>query len=133
MSRRTGPSARFGLRQALRVFGPFARPHLPVLILSLVLVLGSTAFRLAKPWPLAFLVDEVLGKPRSDASFELLVIVVVAAVVGLAVLEAAVNFVRSYLMQTVARRWPSGSGSPSTSTSNGSRSPSTTGPGPGSS
>ncbi|MGH9037830.1 MAG: ABC transporter ATP-binding protein [Acidimicrobiia bacterium] len=98
------PSARFGLRQALRVFGPFARPHWPALLLALVLVLANTVFRLAKPWPLAFLVDEVLGRPRSDASFELLVVLVVVAVVALAVLEAAVGFVRSYLMQTVGQK-----------------------------
>ncbi len=104
MTRRAGASARFGLRQALRVFGPFARPHLPALALALVLVLANTAFRLAKPWPLAFLVDEVLGRRRSDASFELLVIVVVVAVVALAVLEAGVGFVRTYLMQTVGQK-----------------------------
>ncbi|MGH9040718.1 MAG: ABC transporter ATP-binding protein [Acidimicrobiia bacterium] len=104
MSRKSQPSARFGLRQALRVFGPFARPHLPALALSLVLVLGGTLFRLAKPWPLAFLVDDVLGKTRSDASFELLVLVVVGAVVALAFLEAAVNFIRSNMMQTVGQK-----------------------------
>jgi ATP-binding cassette subfamily B protein len=98
------PSARFGLRQAFRVFGPFARPHLPTLVLALVLVLSSTAFRLAKPWPLAFLVDEVLGKPRTDASFEFLVLVVVAAVIAIAALEAAVDFIRSYLMQIVGQK-----------------------------
>ena len=103
MRRRT-KSAAFGLRQALRVFGPFARPHIPALVLALVLVLANTAFRLAKPWPLAFLVDEVLGRPRSDATFEWLVVVVVVAVVALAVLEAAVGFARSYLMQTVGQK-----------------------------
>ena len=104
MSDPAKPSARFGLRQALRVFGPFARPHWPALALALVLVMANTGFRLAKPWPLAFLVDEVLGRPRSDASFELLVVLVVVAVVALAVLEAGVGFVRTYLMQTVGQK-----------------------------
>jgi ATP-binding cassette subfamily B protein len=104
MTRRSTASASFGVRQAMRVFGPFARPHRPALALALVLVLANTVFRLAKPWPLAFLVDEVLGEARSNASFELLVGLVVMAVVGLAAIEAGIGYARTYLMQSVGQK-----------------------------
>ncbi|HLF41634.1 MAG TPA: ABC transporter ATP-binding protein, partial [Acidimicrobiia bacterium] len=94
----------FGVRRALRVFGPFARPHLGSLVLALVLVLAGTVLKLAKPWPLAFLVDEVLGEPRSDGSFRLLVILVGVSVVGIAALDASLGFLRSYLTQVVGQK-----------------------------
>jgi ATP-binding cassette subfamily B protein len=96
--------AKFGARRALKVFGPFARPHFGSLALALFLVLVGTTFKLAKPWPLAFLVDEVLGKPRSDGSFTGLVVLVAGAVVALAALDAALGFVRSYLTQSIGQK-----------------------------
>jgi ATP-binding cassette, subfamily B, bacterial len=95
---------RFGVRRALRVFGPFARPHLGSLAVALALVLVGTGTKLLKPWPLAFLVDEVLGKPRSDGSFTGLVVLLSVAVVVLAALDAGLGFVRSYLTQAVGQK-----------------------------
>ncbi|MGH9001280.1 MAG: ABC transporter ATP-binding protein [Acidimicrobiia bacterium] len=95
---------KFGARRALKVFGPFARPHLPALTLAGVLLLAGTAFRLLKPWPIAFLVDTVLEPGRSRGSFEVLVIVVAAAVIAIAVLDAATGYLRTYLTQATGQK-----------------------------
>jgi ATP-binding cassette subfamily B protein len=94
----------FGGREALAVFGPFARPHLPALGFALLLVLVGTTFRLLKPWPLAFLIDDVVGTQRSDGSFTLMVFVVMGATVGIAVLDAFIGFVRSNLTRGIGQK-----------------------------
>jgi ATP-binding cassette subfamily B protein len=104
LPRRRGKTDSFGARQAFAVFGPFARPHVPALGFALFLVMVGTAFRLLKPWPLAFLIDRVIGEPRSDGSFTFLVIVVMTATVGIAVLDAVLGFVRSNLARGIGQK-----------------------------
>src|SRR6185437_10263585 len=51
------------LRRALRYF----RPDAPRIALVCLLILGSTAAGLLKPWPLAIIVDSVLGEKSTPA------------------------------------------------------------------
>jgi ABC-type multidrug transport system fused ATPase/permease subunit len=48
----------------------YARPHLALLVLALVLVVMAAAVSLAEPWPLAILVDSVLGTRPLPGPFE---------------------------------------------------------------
>ncbi|MGH9022478.1 MAG: ABC transporter ATP-binding protein [Acidimicrobiia bacterium] len=95
----------FNGRRAYKAFSGFARPHLPGLILAFGLMVLGTVLKLAKPWPLALLVDQALtGPPRSDRSFGLMVVVVMASTVALALLDAGIGYFRSYLLQRVGQK-----------------------------
>ena len=97
------PATGFGARSLVRVFGPFLRPHAPLFGVAVGAAVLSTAVGLLKPWPLKFLFDDVLiGEPRGDVQRVLLV--VVAAIAGVAVLDAVLAFCKTYLLTAVGER-----------------------------
>lgn len=57
-------TAERGIVRQLWRFHPYGRPHLPALGLGIGLRAGELAVDLAKPWPLAIVIDEVLGHKR---------------------------------------------------------------------
>lgn len=91
-------------RRALRVFGPFALPYKGSIAVAGLLVIAGTAVGLLRPWPLAYLVDELLRPGAAVENFELLLLAVVGAVVGLALLDAALGYLKQYLLRAVGQK-----------------------------
>ncbi|TQJ34024.1 ATP-binding cassette subfamily B protein [Arthrobacter sp. SLBN-122] len=90
----------------LRTFGPFLRPQWPGCLLAALLAVAGTGIALLKPWPLKYLFDEVLlpsGNPTSQDVQYILVLVVVA-LAGIAVLDSLVGAVRSYVLTVIGER-----------------------------
>ena len=48
-------------KRAVRMLYPFVRPHWRGFVPALLAVIAGTLLGLLKPWPLAFLIDDVLG------------------------------------------------------------------------
>lgn len=92
------------VRRAFRVFGPFALPHKGPIAFAAVLVIAGTGTGLLRPWPLAFLVDRLLRPEERVDGFEVLLLAVVAAVVGLALLDSALGYLKTYLLQAVGQK-----------------------------
>jgi ATP-binding cassette subfamily B protein len=106
MRRRGDAESPFAFLKDFRRIGPYLRPHKRLAIGSLVLMAASALMALLAPWPLALLLDTVLGeKPLPSllgwldglSTYELLTIAVVAGLVvtalehGLAVYDNYVN------------------------------------------
>ena len=95
------PGTRLRFREVVELFGPFLRPHRKAFALSLVLVLAGTAASLLKPWPLKFLFDELLapaGARRDSGEVQMLLLAVVVALAGIALLDSLLSFARTYLL-----------------------------------
>jgi ATP-binding cassette subfamily B protein len=93
-------------RTILRTFGPFLRPQWPGCVLAGLLAVAGTGVALLKPWPLKFLFDEVLlpdGGPVPQDVQGLLVLIVVA-LAGVAILDSLVGAARSYTLTFVGER-----------------------------
>lgn len=97
---RRGSSA----RRTLRVFGPFALPYKGSIAVAGLLVILGTAVGLLRPWPLAYLVDELLHPGAAVEHFELLLLAVVGAVVGLALLDAAIGYLKQFVLRAVGQK-----------------------------
>ncbi|WP_143087076.1 ABC transporter ATP-binding protein [Geodermatophilus ruber] len=93
-------------RVILRTFGPFLKPQWRGCLLAGLLAVAGTGVGLLKPWPLKYLFDEVLltnGAPvRPDVQRVLLLIV--AALAGIAVLDSLVGAARTYALTVVGER-----------------------------
>jgi ATP-binding cassette subfamily B protein len=90
----------------LRTFGPFLRPQWPGCLLAALLAVAGTGIALLKPWPLKYLFDEVLlptGNPTSQ-DIQYILVLVVAALAGIAVLDSLVSAARSYILTVVGER-----------------------------
>ena len=92
------------VRRAFRVFGPFALPHKASIALAGLLVVAGTGTGLLRPWPLAFLVDRLLRPEGPVDRFELLLLAVVSAVVGLALLDSALGYLKTYVLKAVGQK-----------------------------
>ena len=93
-------------RMILRTFGPFLRPQWPGCLLAALLAVAGTGIALLKPWPLKYLFDEVLlpsGNPTSQ-DIQYILVLVVAALAGIAVLDSLVSAARSYILTVVGER-----------------------------
>jgi ATP-binding cassette, subfamily B, bacterial len=106
MRRKHDEESPFAFLKDFRHIGPYLRPHKTLAITSLVLMATSAGMALLTPWPLAILLDTVLGnKPLPSligwldglSTYELLAIAVGAGLVftalehGLAVIDNYVN------------------------------------------
>jgi ATP-binding cassette, subfamily B, bacterial len=90
----------------LRTFGPFLRPQWPGCLLAALLAVAGTGIALLKPWPLKYLFDEVLlpsGNPTSQ-DIQYILVLVVVALAGIAVLDSLVSAARSYVLTVVGER-----------------------------
>jgi len=106
MRRKDETESPFAFLKDFRRIGPYLRPHKRLAMISLVLMAAAAGMSLLSPWPLAILLDTVLGnKPLPSligwldglSTYELLAIAVGAGLVftalehGLAVIDNYVN------------------------------------------
>ena len=92
-------------RAALSHFAPFLKPRKKGLVLALVLLLLETLTSLAQPWPLALILDYVLGTetiPLPVGGQTLLIGIVVLLVV-ISTASRAVTAFRRYLLSRLGQ------------------------------
>lgn len=104
-----------GMIYYLRRFGTYGRPFLGLLSLGVVLRIGELLADLAQPWPLAVIVDSVLGshplggvlapalQPFGGSRTSLLTAAVIASVV-LAAISAALDYLGDRIMNGAGER-----------------------------
>ncbi|HSE69325.1 MAG TPA: ABC transporter ATP-binding protein, partial [Nocardioidaceae bacterium] len=93
-------------RVMLRTFGPFLKPVWPAYALALGLAIVATGVGLLKPWPLKYLFDAVLV-PEADyqnADVDQVLVLIVLALAGIAILESVVTLLRDYVLTAVGER-----------------------------
>jgi ATP-binding cassette, subfamily B, bacterial len=106
---RTTHEASAGLRRlkgALSHFVPFLAPRKGGLLLALGLLLLATLTSLAQPWPLALILDYVLGDrtlPRFSPSAEVLLVGIVALLVVITAASRGVSAFRRYLLSRLGQ------------------------------
>jgi ATP-binding cassette subfamily B protein len=106
MRRKGDDKSPFAFLKDFRHIGPYLRPHKRLAVVSLVLMAASAGMALLAPWPLAILLDTVLGNKRLPSligwldglsTYQLLAIAVISGLVftalehGLAVIDNYVN------------------------------------------
>jgi ATP-binding cassette subfamily B protein len=97
----------WALWRALPRVGPYLRPYRRLLVVSSLTSVAAAALLLAEPWPLALILDSVLGKHDppgfvtvflgSDPGIYLLLGVAVGARFGIVLLSNAVNVLSDWL------------------------------------
>ncbi len=90
----------------LRTFGPFLRPQWPGCLLAGVLAVAGAGIALLKPWPLKYLFDEVLlpSAHLPPEAVQGVLVLVVVALAGIAVLDSLTGALRSYALTVVGER-----------------------------
>jgi len=92
-------------RRALSWFGPFLKPRRGGLVLALLLLLLETATSLAQPWPLALILDYVIG--GGELSFPVgdgaLLVGIAFLLVGISTASRAVAVFRRYLLSKLGQ------------------------------
>jgi ATP-binding cassette subfamily B protein len=92
---------------AARVLFPFVRPHWRGFLPALVSVVAVAILSLAKPWPLKFLVDDVLRVERGGPGPSIpgrLILGIAAAIVAIAVLQGLFSFIKEYFLTAASYR-----------------------------
>lgn len=96
------------VRRATALLVPYLRSEWRLVMLSLGSVLAATAVALLRPWPLKFLVDDVLqvgpGRQPNWADARQVVLGVAAAVLGIAVLQGMFAFTQKYWLSAASER-----------------------------
>jgi ATP-binding cassette subfamily B protein len=99
-------SDRIGVETA-RVLAPFLRSHWRGFMPAVVGLIAVSLLGLAKPWPLKFLIDDVLhvgqGETPPSVSFELIA-AIAGAIVGIAALQALFNYVKEFFLSATSQR-----------------------------
>ncbi len=92
-------------KTALSHFGPFLRPRKKGLLLALLLLLVETGTSLAQPWPLALILDYVLGDQTLPISLSqpVLLAVIAGLVVVIATTSRGVTASRRYLLSKLGQ------------------------------
>src|SRR5829696_10191636 len=87
-------------KTALSHFAPFLAPRKKGLLLALVLLLLETGTSLAQPWPLALILDYVLGAERLPLQIngQVVLIGIVVLLVTISIASRAVTAFRRYLL-----------------------------------
>ena len=107
---RTTAGATAGLRRlkgALAHFVPFLAPRKGGLILALFLLLLETLTSLAQPWPLALILDYVLGSrelPGFSPGVQVLLVGIVLLLVLITAASRGVSAYRRYLLQKLGQQ-----------------------------
>jgi ATP-binding cassette, subfamily B, bacterial len=92
---------------ALRAFLPYARPHWRGFALALVGVIASSLVSLITPWPLKFLVDNVLHVGKASpgaASPTMLVLGIAGAIVAIAALQGLFSYLEDFFLPAASER-----------------------------
>src|SRR6266513_2703206 len=84
-------------RRVLRYYRPFFAPTVGALLLTLV----GISVNLLKPWPLKFIVDQILPAQSSfraaHANWHLYIHLLCLALIGLQVVWGLINFITNYV------------------------------------
>jgi ATP-binding cassette, subfamily B, bacterial len=92
---------------ALRAFLPYARPHWRGFALALVGVIASSLVSLITPWPLKFLVDNVLhvGQPSPGAASPTMIVLGIAgAIVAIAAFQGLFTYLEDFFLPAASER-----------------------------
>lgn len=93
--------------QGLLSLLPLALPHWRGFAIALAGVVATSLLALAKPWPLKYLVDDVLqvgGGGTPPDSSTTIILAVVAAVIGIAVLQGLFNYLKDFFLSAASLR-----------------------------
>lgn len=93
--------------KALRIFLPFALPYWRGFLLALVGVVATSLVGLMKPWPLKFLIDNVLkvgGNEPQTYSPETIILAIAGAVMGIALLQGLFTYVKEFFLSAASHR-----------------------------
>jgi ATP-binding cassette subfamily B protein len=103
----TSAGPQLGGRQALRTFIPFLRGHWRGFLPAIFAVVALSFVALLKPWPLKFLIDDVLGvgQPQEDRQGALVIAgAVAAAIVGIAALQGLFGYMKEFFLSATSQR-----------------------------
>jgi ATP-binding cassette, subfamily B, bacterial len=93
---------------ALRTFLPFVRPHWRGFIPAVIGVIAVSLVALLKPWPLKFLIDDVLQVGQTDptrpASPATIILAIAGAIVGIAALQGLFNYLKEFFLSATSQR-----------------------------
>lgn len=92
---------------ALQVFWPFVRPHWRWFVLALVGVIAASLVSLIQPWPLKFLVDNVLKVGHtapSPASPTTIILGIAGAIVAIATLQGLFGYLEDFFLPAASER-----------------------------
>ena len=92
---------------ALRAFLPYARPYWRGFALALVGVIASSLVSLITPWPLKFLVDNVLhvGQPSPGAASPTMIVLGIAgAIVAIAAFQGLFTYLEDFFLPAASER-----------------------------
>ncbi|MGH8883606.1 MAG: ABC transporter ATP-binding protein [Egibacteraceae bacterium] len=95
------------LAQALRAFLPFVRPHWRGFVPAVAGVVATSLLGLLTPWPLKFLIDDVLkvGVPGERFDLSALVVLAIAgALVVIAFAQGLFSFVKELFLSATGQR-----------------------------
>lgn len=108
MSRRRRRTSWTLARRAIALLLPYVRSEWRLVALSLGSVLAGSAVALLRPWPLKFLVDDVLkvgsGRAPTWSDSRTLVLGVALAVLGIAVLQGLFSYTQKFWLSAVGER-----------------------------
>jgi len=94
----------------IRRLSPFAKPHWPAIVLALLLVAAGTGLDLLSPWPMKFIIDEVLltdaGEVRRALTDRALWVLVgvCSSLVVMAVMGGLIAFLEAYFVSRASRQ-----------------------------
>jgi ATP-binding cassette, subfamily B, bacterial len=92
----------------LQAFLPFVRPHWHGFVPALIGVIAVSLVALLKPWPLGFLINNVLqvgqADPNEQASPTVLILAVAGAIVGIAALQGLFNYLKEFFLSATSQR-----------------------------
>ena len=86
---KNGPAEEMSGRHIARRLGGFARPHWRPVVFALLMLVGETLMTLAKPWPVKFVLDNIItqpnlqGKTLDHLAGVMLLVIVIAVFTGL--------------------------------------------------
>ncbi|WP_228282451.1 ABC transporter ATP-binding protein [Rubrobacter tropicus] len=93
--------------KALRTFLPFIRPHWRGFVPAFVGVVATSLVALLKPWPLKFLIDNVLqvgqAGPRTTSPTTI-ILAIGGAIVGIAVLQGLFTYLKEFFLSATSQR-----------------------------
>src|SRR5215203_5293788 len=93
---------------ALRTFLPFIRPHWRGFVPAVIGVIAASLVALLKPWPLGFLINNVLqvgqADPNKPASPTMMILAVAGAIVGIAALQGLFNYLKEFFLSASSER-----------------------------
>src|SRR3712207_3593332 len=92
----------------LQAFLPFVRPHWRGFVPAVIGVIAVNLVALLKPWPLGFLINNVLqvgqADPNQQVSPAMMILAVAGAIVGIAALQGLFNYLKEFFLSATSQR-----------------------------